>query len=176
MSPGTKPRLTSRRVMLGAPVRALSALWPRLKSFTVFANGCRRPWRRSSVRGRSLRGAVLCRRGTLYPPAAGAAEGSPRLVHRLDALHSLCSKPLRGSLPVLCSRRRHRAVLDSWSRGFRAAVLELELPEAALSPPGRCTAEPPPEEWSSLYYISSSWRTSPRRPSVCQCAAGPRKP
>lgn len=63
----------------------------------------------------------------------------------------LCSRPLRGSLPVLCSRRRHRAVLDSWSRGFRAAVLDLKLPEAALSPPGRFTAEPPPEGWSSLY-------------------------
>ena len=94
---------------------------------------------------------MLCRRGTLYPPAAGAAEGSPRLVHRLDALNLLCSRPLRGSLPVLCSRRRHRAVPDSWSRGFQAAVLELELPVAALSPPGRCTAEPPPEGWSALY-------------------------
>ena len=80
------PRLTSRHVMLGAPVRALGALWPRLFSFTVFANGCRRPWRRSSVRGRSLRGAVLCRRGTLYPPAAGAAEGSPHTVHSLARL------------------------------------------------------------------------------------------
>ena len=140
-------------------MRALGASWPRLKSFTVFADGCRRPSRRSWVRGRSLRGAVLCRRATLYPPAASAAEGSPRLVHRLDALHSLCSKPLRGRLPVLCSRRRHRAVLDSWSRGFRAAVLELELPEAALSPPGRCTAEPPPEGWSSLYPYPLQTRT-----------------
>ena len=60
-------RLTSRHVMLGAPVRALGALWPRLFSFAVFADGCRRPSRRSSVRGRSLCRAVLCRRGTLYP-------------------------------------------------------------------------------------------------------------
>ena len=52
---------------------------------------------------------------------------------------------------MLRSRRRHRAVLDSWSRGYRAAVLELKLPKAALSPPGRFTAEPPPEGWSSLY-------------------------
>ena len=117
------------------------------------------------MRGRSLRGAVLCRRGTLCPPAAGAAEGSPRLVLRLDALNSLCSKPLRGRLPVLYSRRRHRAVLDSWSRGFRAAVLELELPEAALSPPGRCTAEPPPEGCSSLY--RGQFETS-----VCACQDG----
>ena len=79
-------RLTSRRVMLGAPVRALGALWPRLFGFMVFANGCRRPSRRSSVRARSLRGAVLCRRGALYPPAAGAAEGSPHTVHRLARL------------------------------------------------------------------------------------------
>ena len=147
--------------LLFAPARALGALWPRLNSFTVFAHGCRRPSRRSSVRGRSLRGAVLCRRGALYPPAAGAAEGSlhavPRLarLQRLEALKSLCSKPLRGSLPVLCSRRRHPAVLDSWSRGCWAAVLELELPKAALSPPGRCTAEPSPEGWSSLYFIGS---------------------
>ena len=55
---------------------------------------------------------------------------------------------------MLCSRRRHRAVQDSWSRGYRAAVLELELPKAALSPPGRFTAEPPPEGWSSLYPYS----------------------
>ena len=110
--------------------------------------------------GRSLRGAVLCRRGALYPPAAGAAEGSPHAVHRLarlgrlDALNSLCSTPLRGSLPVLCSRRRHGAVVGSWSQGCRAAVRELELPKAALSPPGRRTAEPPPEGWSTLYYIT----------------------
>ena len=52
---------------------------------------------------------------------------------------------------MLSSRRRHRAVLDSRSRGYRAAVLELELPKAALSLPGRFTAEPPPEGWSSLY-------------------------
>ena len=52
---------------------------------------------------------------------------------------------------MLCSRGRHRAVVDSWSRGYRAAVLELELPKAALSPPGRFSAEPPPEGWSSLY-------------------------
>jgi hypothetical protein len=80
------PHRTPRHVILLAPVRALGALWPRLFSFTVFADGCRRPSRRSSVRGRSLRGAVLCRRGALYPPAAGAAEGSPRLVHRLARL------------------------------------------------------------------------------------------
>ena len=114
-------------------MRALDALWPRLKSFTVFAHGCRRPSRRSSVRGRSLRGAVLCRRGTLYPPAAGASEGSPHAVHRLarlqrlNALRSLCSWSLRGGLPVLCSRRRHGAVLDSWSRGCRAAVVTILL-------------------------------------------------
>ena len=35
--------------------------------------------------------------------------------------------------------------------GKRAAVLELELPKAALSPRGRFTAEPPPEGWSALY-------------------------
>jgi hypothetical protein len=29
-------------------------------------------------------------------------------------------------------------------RGYRAAVLELELPKAALAPLSRCTAEPPP--------------------------------
>ena len=52
---------------------------------------------------------------------------------------------------MFCSRRRHGAVLRSWSRGYRAAVLEQELPKAALSPPGRFTAEPPPEGWSSLY-------------------------
>ena len=54
---------------------------------------------------------------------------------------------------MLCSLRHQGAVLDSWSRGYRAAVLELELPEAALSPPDRFTAEPPPEGWSSLYRI-----------------------
>ena len=94
---------------------------------------------------------------------AGAAEGSPCLVHHLDALNFLCSRPLRGSLPVLCWRRRHRAILDSWSRGYQAAVLELELPEAALSPPGRCTAEPLPEGWSSLYpypFLRDPVRTS----------------
>ena len=72
-------------------------------------------------------------------------------LQRLNALKSLCSWPLRGGLPVLCSRWHQGAVLDSWSRGCRAAVLELELPEAALSPPGRFTAEPLPEGWSSLY-------------------------
>ena len=34
---------TSLHVILLAPVRALGALWSRLFSFTVFANGCRRP-------------------------------------------------------------------------------------------------------------------------------------
>ena len=52
---------------------------------------------------------------------------------------------------MLCLQRRHGAVLDSWSRGYRAADLELELPEAALAPLRRCTAEPPPEGWSSPY-------------------------
>ena len=137
------------------------------------------------MRGRSLRGAVLCRRGTLYPPAAGAAEGSPRLVHRLarlrrlDALNLLCSRPLRSSLPVLCSRRRHRAVLDTWSRGYRAADLELELPKAALSPPGRFTADPPPEGWSSLYpYFLYKWErcTADLGPSDTSPNATPRHP
>ena len=52
---------------------------------------------------------------------------------------------------MLCSRRRHGAVLGSWSRGYRAAVLELELPKAALALLSRCTAEHPPEGWSALY-------------------------
>ena len=72
---------------------------------------------------------------------------------------------------MLRSRRRHRAVLDSWSRGFRAAVLELELPEAALSPPGRFTAEPPPEGWSSLY--PTPLLREPCAADVAGCAASP---
>ena len=77
---------------------------------------------------------------------------------------------------MLCSRRRHGAVLDSWSRGCRAAVVELELPKAALSPPGRCTAQPPPEGWSSPYpYPSAVWppvRPSSIPPRPCPCHAG----
>ena len=39
-------------------------------------------------------------------------------------------------------------------RGCWTAVLELELPVAALTPSGRCTAQPPCEEWSALYQLS----------------------
>ena len=67
---------------------------------------------------------------------------------------------------MLCSRRCRGAVLDSWSQGCQAAVLELELPEAALSPPGRCTAQPPPEGWSALYPSPLQMGT------VCMCDLG----
>ena len=49
-----------------APVRALGALSLRLHSSAVFNYGCQRPSRRSFVRGRSLRRAVLCRHGALH--------------------------------------------------------------------------------------------------------------
>ena len=109
-------------------------------------NGCRRPSRRTSVRGpRSLSGAVLCRRGALYPPAAGAAEGSPHAVHRLarlhrlEALNSLCSRPLRGSLPVLCSRRRNEPV---WTRGHGGAGLRFLNWSCRRQPSHRLAAAP----------------------------------
>ena len=44
---------------------------------------------RDGVRCADGRFAELCRRGTLYPPAAGAAEGSPHAVHRLARLQRL---------------------------------------------------------------------------------------
>ena len=40
-----------------------------------------------------------------YPPAAGAAEGSPRLVHRLDALRMCCGHGRVGVAPlaIICA-------------------------------------------------------------------------
>ena len=51
----------------------------------VFADGCQRPSRRTSKRGRALRGAVLCRRGALYPLA---------LPHTVSTDHVLCVQGL----------------------------------------------------------------------------------
>ena len=81
---------------------------------------------------------------------------------------------------MLCARRRHGAVLSSWSRGYRAAVLELELTKAALAPVGRCTAEPPHEGRSSLYlypllrelvYTCLSTRRDAARHRASRCPA-----
>ena len=56
---------------------------------------------------------------------------------------------LKNLCEVACPCFAHEGATEPfWARGhggYRAAVFELELPKAALSPPGRFTAGPPPE-------------------------------
>ena len=83
-------------------------------------------------------------------PASGwCCRRQPRALYTALMLQIYCAQ---GLCEIACPCfAREGATEPFWTRGYRAAVLELELPKAALSPPGRFTAEPPPEGWSSLY-------------------------